>query len=108
MVTPLKKQTLIPSKAPNLPIAPVEYNQVYQDQLLNALRLYFNQIDNFGYALTNTQGGGGALLTFPYFCGLQDGYTQLTAAISSPTSTAPIQVASTAGFPSSEIGRAHV
>jgi hypothetical protein len=37
---------LISSKAPNLPIGPVEYSQSYQDQLLNALRLYFNQIDN--------------------------------------------------------------
>jgi hypothetical protein len=36
-----------PSKAPNLPIGPVEYSQSYQDQFLNALRLYFNQIDNF-------------------------------------------------------------
>lgn len=36
-----------PSKAPNLPIGPTEYSQSYQDQLLNALRLYFNQIDNF-------------------------------------------------------------
>ena len=36
-----------PSKAPNLPIGPVEYSQAYQDQLLNALRLYFNQVDNF-------------------------------------------------------------
>ena len=35
-----------PSKAPNLPIAPVEYTQSYQDQLLNALRLYFNQLDS--------------------------------------------------------------
>lgn len=39
--TPLR-----PSKAPNLLIAPVEYAQLYQDQLNNALRLYFNQIDN--------------------------------------------------------------
>jgi hypothetical protein len=39
--------TIRPSKAPNLPIGPVEYSQSYQDQLLNALRLYFNQIDNF-------------------------------------------------------------
>jgi hypothetical protein len=35
------------SKAPNLLIGPVEYNKQYQDQLNNALRLYFNQIDNF-------------------------------------------------------------
>lgn len=37
---------LRPSRAPNLLIAPVEYAQLYQDQLNNALRLYFNQIDN--------------------------------------------------------------
>lgn len=46
-VTPLKTGTLQPPKAPNLPIAPVEYAQGYQDQLLNALRLYFNQLDNY-------------------------------------------------------------
>jgi hypothetical protein len=38
---------LRPSKAPNLLVAPVDYDQRYQDQLNNALRLYFNQIDNF-------------------------------------------------------------
>lgn len=39
------------SKAPNLPIGPVEYDQRYQDQLTNALRLYFGQIDNITQAL---------------------------------------------------------
>ena len=43
---------LRPSKAPNLPIAPVEYRQLYQDQVLNALRLYFNQVDNFTQSVT--------------------------------------------------------
>jgi hypothetical protein len=38
-------------KAPNLLVAPVDYRQQYQDQLNNALRLYFNQIDNFAQAL---------------------------------------------------------
>jgi hypothetical protein len=38
------------SKAPNLPIGPVEYSQQYQDQFSNALRLYFSQIDNFTQA----------------------------------------------------------
>jgi hypothetical protein len=33
-------------KAPNLLVAPVDYRQQYVDQLNNALRLYFNQIDN--------------------------------------------------------------
>lgn len=32
--------------APRLPSAPVEYDQRYQDQFLNILRLYFNQLDN--------------------------------------------------------------
>jgi hypothetical protein len=40
------------SKAPNLLIAPVEYRQLYQDQMNNALRLYFNQIDNFTQNVT--------------------------------------------------------
>ena len=56
-------QTLRPSKAPNLPIAPVEYSQQYQDQFTNVLRLYFNEIDNFGAALADSYGG--ATLSFP-------------------------------------------
>ena len=36
------------TKAPNLPIAPVEYSQQYVDQLLNALRLYFALLDSPG------------------------------------------------------------
>lgn len=39
--------TLQPTKAPNLPLATTDYLPAYQDQLLNVLRLYFNQIDNF-------------------------------------------------------------
>ena len=42
---------LRPPKAPNLLVAPVDYRQQYQDQLNNALRLYFNQVDNFAQAL---------------------------------------------------------
>jgi len=55
--TALKTGVLIPSKAPNLPIAPVDYTQQYQDQFGNALRLYFNQLDNY------TQGANEALIT---------------------------------------------
>ena len=101
MVTPIKTFQLTPPKAPNLPIGPVQYTQQYQDQVLNALRLYFNQIDNFGYALTNSDnGGGGALLSFPNGAFYQDGQTTLSVGISN-VSTTPIQVASTEGFPSS-------
>jgi hypothetical protein len=46
-VTPLR-----PSKAPNLLVAPIVYDQRYIDQLTNALRLYFNQIDNFTQNVT--------------------------------------------------------
>jgi len=43
------------TKAPNLPIAPVEYSQQYQDQLNNVLRLYFAQLDNPGPSAMATQ-----------------------------------------------------
>ena len=43
---------LRPSKAPNLLVAPVDYSQTYQDQLTNALRLYFNQVDSFTQAIS--------------------------------------------------------
>jgi hypothetical protein len=32
--------------APNLPLAPTEYERQYQDQLNNVLRLYFNRLDS--------------------------------------------------------------
>jgi hypothetical protein len=31
--------------APNLPLAPMEYNRQYVDQLNNVFRLYFNRVD---------------------------------------------------------------
>ena len=34
--------------APNLPVAPIEYNKAYMDQLLKILQLYFTQLDNNG------------------------------------------------------------
>jgi hypothetical protein len=52
--TEAKAIELIPSKAPNLLIAPAEYNQQYQDQMNNALRLYFNQIDNITQSVSQT------------------------------------------------------
>jgi hypothetical protein len=53
MLTPtlFKTIALRPPKAPNLPIAPVSYSQQYQDQLLNVLRLYFNELDNFSLSI---------------------------------------------------------
>ena len=54
---------LRPSKAPNLLIAPTSYAQQYQDQLNNALRLYFNQVDNVNSSVLGNQGG--KYLAFP-------------------------------------------
>ena len=63
MVTPIKSLPLLPPKAPNLPIGPANYAQDYINQLLNVLRLYFNQLDNMGAILA---GQGGAFLNNPY------------------------------------------
>lgn len=53
-----------PVVAPRLPAAPVEYNAQYQEQFMNILRLYFNQIDNLtGIVLGES---GGRFIRFPY------------------------------------------
>lgn len=49
--------TLVASKAPNLPIGPVDYSQQHQDQFSNTLRLYFAQGDNNWSALLGSDGG---------------------------------------------------
>lgn len=56
-------RTLRASVAPNLPIAPVDYAQLYQDQFSNALRLYFRQLDNFTQTLM--ENSGGRFISFP-------------------------------------------
>lgn len=49
---------LVPPKAPNLLIAPpTEYEPKYQEQLNNAQRLYYNQIDNTNQSLLGPLGG---------------------------------------------------
>ena len=57
-------KSLRPTRAPNQPIAPVEYAQQYQDQFSNALRLYFEQLDNFTGVLM--QNSGGRFISFPH------------------------------------------
>jgi hypothetical protein len=52
--------------APNLPLAPTEYEARYQEQLNNVLRLYFNRLDSlFGQFTTSADQGG----TSPAFAG---------------------------------------
>ena len=53
----IKNIVLKSTKAPNLLVAPVDYRQEYLDQLNNALRLYFTQIDNFTQATVNPLSG---------------------------------------------------
>jgi hypothetical protein len=89
---------LRPPKAPNLLVAPVDYRQQYIDQLNNALRLYFNQIDNGMASLLSPAGGG--LLQFPNGAFSQYGFTTLTNAIPNSSSTATIVVGSTTNFAS--------
>jgi hypothetical protein len=84
-MTTLKDTPLRPSKAPNLPIAPVEYNQQYVDQLSNALRLYFSQLDNDWAGLLSNLGG--AYLTFPHIAA-SDTTNQYALGNNTPTKVA--------------------
>jgi hypothetical protein len=54
---------LISPVSPRLPAAPQTYDTEYQEQFLNILRLYFNQLQNFNQLFTTNTGG--ALLQFP-------------------------------------------
>lgn len=55
---------LNPIKAPALPLATANYNALQQEQLLNALRLYFRNIDNWVQVVAGPQGG--RFLNNPY------------------------------------------
>ena len=50
--------------APNLPLAPGDYNSQYQEQLNNVLRLYFNRLE--GYLGKLTASSNTAKLRVPY------------------------------------------
>ena len=57
--------TLLPPKSPNLPIGQGEYSRQYQDQFNNALRIYFNQLDNTLQTLLSNDPGG-SYIRFPF------------------------------------------
>lgn len=73
---------LIPSKAPRLLAAPVEYLQRFVDDLTNALRLYFNQIDTIMQLVLGTRGG--QYINNPYGA-YQSNVSQTVATINTPT-----------------------
>lgn len=55
MATNQKILPLRPPKAPNLPVSPEQFDRRFMDNFQNALRLYFNQIDNVLQELTLAQ-----------------------------------------------------
>jgi len=70
--------TLLPPKSPNLPIGQEEYSRQYQDQFTNALRIYFNQLDNTLQTFLSNDPGG-SYIRFP-FGSFQDTTTQTAPA----------------------------
>jgi len=65
------------AKAPNLPLFRTDYDRQQFDQFANALRLYFNRLDDTFYSFAGPQGG--ASLNVP--CALYYSTTDQTAAV---------------------------
>ena len=53
---------------PRLPAAPDQYDRQYMEQLINVLRLYFNQLDNASPAVFASQGVGTANVVTALTC----------------------------------------
>jgi hypothetical protein len=53
--------TIYKARSPALPIQPVEYDHNQMEQLLNAMRLYFNRLDQFNIAISTPDAGTTAL-----------------------------------------------
>ena len=51
-------------RAPALPLPPPDYLQAQQDQFQNALRLYFNRLDDYLANMSSSQGA--SFLSFPF------------------------------------------
>jgi hypothetical protein len=82
------------TKAPALPIAPVDYSRQYLDQLNNVLRLYFSQLDNFIGQLSSNNSVTTANLRVPYGA-FSSNLTQTTTA-----NTATLMTMNTTDFSS--------
>lgn len=57
--------SITPTKAPQLPAAPVAYDRQYSDALTNILRQYFNTLDNYTAQLKVGVNGTGAGVYLP-------------------------------------------
>lgn len=86
---------LTPSKSPVLPIPDGDYSQLYFDQLLNYLKLYFAKIDLNSSELLGTLGGG--YLSSPY-CNFFSDANQTTSLTNTPTQLDFDQVGDTNGM----------
>ena len=72
---PTVANALRPPKSPNLFVTPEVYEQRHQEQHNNALRIYFNQLDNLFQTLLELGTGGGIYLRSPHGV-FQDGTSQ--------------------------------
>jgi hypothetical protein len=70
---------------PRFPSAPDEYDQKYIEQLINVLRLYFNQLDNASPAVFASQGVGTTAVVTALTCAQPDLTTPGATKISLPT-----------------------
>ena len=71
-------------RAPMLPVAPAEYDAQFINQVLNVLRLYFNQLDNAGPMTASTQRVNGQIVAGLSFI-QPDPTTPNTFTVSMPT-----------------------
>jgi hypothetical protein len=76
------RDRLDPTKAPALPLAPVQYDRGYSDTTHNILRQYFNTLDNTTSQLLGN--AGGRFLSFPHISA-QDTTDQYATATNTAT-----------------------
>lgn len=86
---------LIPTKAPNLLLAPGQYQAQYHEQMNNALRLYFSRIDAESSTLNGPMGA--AYLNSPHVAA-SDSTDQYATANDTPTLVKWNTLESRAGF----------
>ena len=70
---------------PRLPSPPNQYDVQYMEQLINVLRLYFNQLDNASPAVFASQGVGTTSVITALTCAQPDLTTPGASEVSLPT-----------------------
>lgn len=75
---------LVGFRAPALPLPKTDYDRRQQDQLINALRIYFNQLDSTTPVQNDYFIGGGWRLTFPHISA-SDSTDQVATGDDTPT-----------------------